>query len=176
MPQNPFAFKPFWNFFGNVYPVSEFSFILGGIKPCLRKKTWYCVSFGQFLLFRRKIYCQIWTGLTTYSFWRMKSGKGSPRKLARNWTAAKFYQVQEFLTNSSARFRNFWQILQPGSGLLAEKGDPKSGYIPYGPIWKCPPPPPQDLVPFFVVVNYSVGIQNQGCQKPGSRQLSVPIF
>ena len=57
----------------------------------------------------------------------MKSSKRSPRKPAGNWTAAKFYLVQEFLTNSSTRFRKFWQILQPTSGILAEKGDSNPG-------------------------------------------------
>ena len=41
----------------------------------------------------------------------MKSGEGLLRKPAENWNAAKFYVPQEFLTNSSTQFKNFWQIL-----------------------------------------------------------------
>ena len=46
------------------------------------------------------------------------------KKASSKETAAKFYLVQEFLTNSSTRFGRF---LQPGSEILAEKGDPNPG-------------------------------------------------
>ena len=60
------------------------------------------------------------------------------KKPGGNWTAAKFYLVQEFLTNSSTQFRKFWQILQAGSGLLAEK----ESQIRAHPVWPNMEVPP----------------------------------
>ena len=119
-PENAIIFKRFRNFRWKCMPGSGIFFHFTVFLSIFLEKVSYNHTVTD-LKTRYSIYCVF-------------------RRIVQDKVHRKGH-ICELNMENNTLFRNFWQKFQPGSGIFVEKWYPKTGHIPYGLIWKYPPPP-----------------------------------